>query len=176
MLTTKIINEGTTISTFREYVQVHHHQDHYSSLFSEEIYSTTSYRVNDYSTQQQHLEAVLAAQDGNRLASELFYRSINPSNLLRIIEIAGAPSTTVKKAYERAVSAFTSAIAKDMNVSAALGKASAAIRRVVTWKYLHCTSADEVVLAGSQVSGARNQFNTATAFDDIKNRTAVEVY
>lgn len=176
MLTNKIINEGTTISTFREYVQVHHHQDHYSSLFSEEIYSTISYRVNDYSTQQQHLEAVLAAQDGNRLAKEQFYSEKNPSNLLRIIEIAGAPSTTVKKAYERGVSAFTSAIAKDMNVSAALGKACAAIRRVITWKYLHCLSAEDVLFARSQVSGARNQFNTATTFDDIENSTAVEVY
>ncbi len=170
-----IIDEGTTIGTFREYVQVHHHhQDHYSSLFSEDVYSTTSYRVNDYSTQQQHLEAVLAAQDGNRLAEDLFQRSMNPSNLLRIIEIAGAPSATVKKAYERGVSAFTSAIEKNMSASAALGKACAAIRRAVTWKYLHCLSADHVVFGVG--GGARNQFNTATAFDDIENRTAVEVY
>ena len=80
----------------------------------------------------------------DRLAEDAYYRLMNPSLLLRIIEDAGAPQSTVKKAFERGRTAFEEAIAKGQPVSAALGRACGEIRNV-SLTYLHITSAEDVV-------------------------------
>lgn len=143
------LTPDTPMSIFRKYIRAHQHYDYYSTLFSETIHATAAYRTGNYKSQQDHLEAVTDAQYDTRLASDLYYREMNPAQLLRIIENAGTPPRTVKKAFERGKSSFTSAIASGLSVSSACAKASAAIR-AVTWVYLNSSSASDVASCESR--------------------------
>lgn len=139
------IGPDTTMSTFREYIRAHQHCDYYSEHFSKNVHATSAYRAGNYGSQQDHLTGVADAQDDDRLASDLFHHEMNPAQLIRIIEDAGAPASTVKKAYDAAKAAWNDALSQGFPVSAACGKACAAIRHHVTWTYLHVTSADDVL-------------------------------
>lgn len=143
-----IIGPDTTMSTFREYIRAHVHCDHYSDQFSKNVHATSAYRTGDYGSQQDHLTGVADAQDDDRLASDLYHREMNPAQLIRIIEDAGAPAGTVKKAYDAGRAAWNDALSQGLPASAACGKSCAVIRRHVTWTYLHCASANDVVPHG----------------------------
>lgn len=138
-----ILGPDTTMVDFRPYIRAHQHSEQYSIKFSEEIYATEAYR-NGHETEQDHLEAVADALPDSRLAADVYYRLMNPALLLRMIEDAGAPQSTVKKAFDHGRTAFEEAIAKGLPVSGALGKACAAIRDV-SWIYLQSTSGEDVV-------------------------------
>lgn len=137
-----ILGPDTTMVDFRPYIRAHQHSEQYSSKFSEEIYATEAY--DGHETQQDHLEAVADALPDDRLAADVYHRLMNPALLIRIIEDADAPQSTVRKAFDRGRTAFEEAIAKDLPVSGALGKACAAIRDVI-WIYLQSTSGEDVV-------------------------------
>lgn len=144
MRTNATLDSGTTMKDFRSYIRTHQHGDYYSNKFSKDIYATAAYRSSGHKTQQDHLDSVAAAMPEDRLAIDFYYRCMNPSLLLRIIEDAGAPSSTVKGAFDRGKLAFEASIENGLPVSAALGRACAAIRNV-SWIYLHCTSAEDVL-------------------------------
>lgn len=148
MQSNTILDPDTTMSTFREYIRAHVHCDYYSDQFSKNVHATSAYRTGGYGSQQDHLTAVADAKDDDRLASDLYHREMNPAQLIRIIEDAGAPAGTVKKAYDAARAAWNEALSQGFTVSAAGGHACAAIRHHVTWTYLHCTSADDVLSYG----------------------------
>lgn len=138
-----ILGPDTPMKDFRTYIRQHQHIDYYSKEFSETIHATAAFRNGSFVDQQEHLQAIADAQPDSRLASGLYYREMNPAQLLRILEDAGVSQNELMRASKRGEEAYRTAIADGLPASAACAKACAAIRRI-SWTYINSCSADDV--------------------------------
>lgn len=107
------------------------HDGQWSSRFSREIHATCAYVAGGFSSQQDHLEAVVSAADSECTVYDAIYREMNPAQLIRIAEVVGCPEKQVEQAYECGKKSYQRALSDGFGCSAACAKACVAIRTAI---------------------------------------------